>query len=245
MIKHKKIQAGLIILILFSVAVPAIAIVCGQRAGSGCGQVGLNAPGGYLGPVPSCNLCACFCGWAECCVPPGVGGRHLSYLWDGKTCGCPTGGMGKIAQSLQSMLPTTQFPNTPEGLQQFAQQWQDKVTWQWGGGYVVNADGTLNASCGGWTQFAYQQQNNGFDIGGTTAGQYAQGISMPMDQVPPGSIVTFQGPTGAGHGGMYVGDGWMMHNNSWTGGVVYDRIETFYNYYGDQTQVHVIVPRSK
>ncbi|MBI4837069.1 MAG: hypothetical protein HY813_01520 [Candidatus Portnoybacteria bacterium] len=97
MIKHRKIQVGLIILVLFLVALPAVAIVCGQPAGSGCGGYGLNVPG-YQGGAPSCNQCACFCGWFECCTPPGAGGPHLAFLWDGVRCGCPTiGGSSDVS----------------------------------------------------------------------------------------------------------------------------------------------------
>ena len=122
----KKLQVGFIIFILFLVVSPAAAVFCGQHAGPGCGSGGSQKPGAYMGPAPSCNMCACFCGWFECCVPPGTGGPHLAFLWDGVNCGCP-----KSADWLSTLqnLSGKQFPSTPEGIKEFAQMWQDKVTW--------------------------------------------------------------------------------------------------------------------
>jgi cell wall-associated NlpC family hydrolase len=94
---------------------------------------------------------------------------------------------------------------------------------QLGKPYVYGATGSANFDCSGFTQYVYENAA-GVDISRTTYSQINEGQSVSQDQLKPGDLVF----THAGHVGIYVGGGQMIHAPQ-TGDVV--KVSPVYNFY--------------
>ncbi len=94
---------------------------------------------------------------------------------------------------------------------------------QLGKPYVWGATGTGSFDCSGFTQFVYENAA-GIDITRTTYSQIGEGQPVNQDQLQPGDLVFPH----AGHVGIYVGNGQMIHAPQ-TGDVV--KVSPVYNFY--------------
>jgi len=94
---------------------------------------------------------------------------------------------------------------------------------QLGKPYVYGATGSANFDCSGFTQYVYENAA-GVDISRTTYSQINEGQSVSQDQLKPGDLVF----THAGHVGIYVGGGQMIHAPQ-TGDVV--KVSPVYSFY--------------
>jgi len=94
---------------------------------------------------------------------------------------------------------------------------------QLGKPYVYGATGSANFDCSGFTQYVYENAA-GVDISRTTYSQINEGQSISQDQLKPGDLVF----THAGHVGIYVGGGQMIHAPQ-TGDVV--KVSPVYSFY--------------
>ncbi|WP_252238025.1 C40 family peptidase [Clostridium sp. VAP51] len=92
-----------------------------------------------------------------------------------------------------------------------------------GKAYVYGATGPSNFDCSGFTQYVYRKAA-GVDISRTTYSQIGVGVSVSRDQLQPGDLVFPH----AGHVGIYVGGGNMIHAPQ-TGDVV--KVSPVYNFY--------------
>lgn len=94
---------------------------------------------------------------------------------------------------------------------------------QLGKPYVYGATGSANFDCSGFTQYVYENAA-GVDISRTTYSQINEGQAVSQDQLQPGDLVF----THAGHVGIYVGGGQMIHAPQ-TGDVV--KVGPVYSFY--------------
>jgi cell wall-associated NlpC family hydrolase len=94
---------------------------------------------------------------------------------------------------------------------------------QLGKPYVYGATGSANFDCSGFTQYVYENAA-GLDISRTTYSQINEGQSVSESQLKPGDLIF----THAGHVGIYVGNGQMIHAPQ-TGDVV--KVAPVYNFY--------------
>lgn len=94
---------------------------------------------------------------------------------------------------------------------------------QLGKPYVYGATGTKSFDCSGFTQYVYANAA-GVDISRTTYSQINVGQSVGRDELQPGDLVF----THAGHVGIYVGGGQMIHAPQ-TGDVV--KVGPVYSFY--------------
>jgi len=94
---------------------------------------------------------------------------------------------------------------------------------QLGKPYVYGATGSANFDCSGFTQFVYENAA-GLDISRTTYSQINEGQSVSESDLKPGDLIF----THAGHVGIYVGNGQMIHAPQ-TGDVV--KVAPVYNFY--------------
>ena len=94
---------------------------------------------------------------------------------------------------------------------------------QLGKPYVWGATGTANFDCSGFTQYVYEHAA-GIDITRTTYSQIDVGQAVTQDQLKPGDLVFPH----AGHVGIYVGNGQMIHAPQ-TGDVV--KVGPVYSFY--------------
>lgn len=92
-----------------------------------------------------------------------------------------------------------------------------------GKAYVYGATGPSNFDCSGFTQYVYRKAA-GVDITRTTYSQIGVGVPVSQDQLQPGDLVF----THAGHVGIYVGGGSMIHAPQ-TGDVV--KVSSVYKFY--------------
>ena len=100
---------------------------------------------------------------------------------------------------------------------------------QLGKPYVYGATGSANFDCSGFTQYVYENAA-GVDISRTTYSQVNEGQAISQDQLQPGDLVF----THAGHVGIYVGDGQMIHAPQ-TGDVV--KVGPVYSFYAGRRVV--------
>ena len=89
--------------------------------------------------------------------------------------------------------------------------------------YVWGATGAANFDCSGFTQYVYEHAA-GRDISRTTYSQINEGQAVSQDQLQPGDLVFPH----AGHVGIYVGNGQMIHAPQ-TGDVV--KVSPVYSFY--------------
>ena len=94
---------------------------------------------------------------------------------------------------------------------------------QLGKPYVYGATGSANFDCSGFTQYVYENAA-GVDISRTTYSQVNEGQAVSQDELRPGDLVF----THAGHVGIYVGGGQMIHAPQ-TGDVV--KVGPVYSFY--------------
>ena len=94
---------------------------------------------------------------------------------------------------------------------------------QLGKPYVYGATGSANFDCSGFTQYVYENAA-GVDISRTTYSQINEGQAVSEDQLQPGDLVFPH----AGHVGIYVGGGQMIHAPQ-TGDVV--KVSPVYGFY--------------
>ena len=94
---------------------------------------------------------------------------------------------------------------------------------QLGKPYQWGATGASTFDCSGFTQFVYENAA-GIDISRTTYSQIGEGQPVSQDQLQPGDLVFPH----AGHVGIYVGNGQMIHAPQ-TGDVV--KVSPVYNFY--------------
>ena len=92
-----------------------------------------------------------------------------------------------------------------------------------GKAYVYGATGPNNFDCSGFTQYVYNHAV-GIDISRTTYSQINVGVPVSRDQLQPGDLVFPH----AGHVGIYVGNGQMIHAPQ-TGDVV--KVSSVYKFY--------------
>ncbi len=92
-----------------------------------------------------------------------------------------------------------------------------------GKAYVYGATGPSNFDCSGFTQYVYRKAA-GVDITRTTYSQIGVGVPVSQSQLQPGDLVF----THAGHVGIYVGGGSMIHAPQ-TGDVV--KVSSVYKFY--------------
>ncbi len=92
-----------------------------------------------------------------------------------------------------------------------------------GKAYVYGATGPSNFDCSGFTQYVYSHAA-GIDISRTTYSQINVGVPVSQDQLQPGDLVFPH----AGHVGIYVGNGQMIHAPQ-TGDVV--KVSSVYKFY--------------
>lgn len=100
---------------------------------------------------------------------------------------------------------------------------------QLGKPYVYGATGSANFDCSGFTQYVYENAA-GKDISRTTYSQINEGQAVSQDQLQPGDLVF----THAGHVGIYVGGGQMIHAPQ-TGDVV--KVAPVYSFYAGRRVV--------
>ena len=100
---------------------------------------------------------------------------------------------------------------------------------QLGKPYVYGATGSSNFDCSGFTQYVYENAS-GVDISRTTYSQINEGQAVSRDQLQPGDLVF----THAGHVGIYVGGGQMIHAPQ-TGDVV--KVGPVYSFYAGRRVV--------
>ena len=100
---------------------------------------------------------------------------------------------------------------------------------QLGKPYVYGATGSANFDCSGFTQYVYENAA-GVDISRTTYSQVNEGQAVSQDELRPGDLVF----THAGHVGIYVGDGQMIHAPQ-TGDVV--KVGPVYSFYAGRRVV--------
>jgi peptidoglycan DL-endopeptidase CwlO len=100
---------------------------------------------------------------------------------------------------------------------------------QLGKPYVYGATGSSNFDCSGFTQYVYENAA-GVDISRTTYSQINEGQAVSQDQLQPGDLVF----THAGHVGIYVGGGQMIHAPQ-TGDVV--KVGPVYSFYAGRRVV--------
>ena len=100
---------------------------------------------------------------------------------------------------------------------------------QLGKPYVYGATGSQNFDCSGFTQYVYENAA-GVDISRTTYSQINEGQAVSQDQLQPGDLVF----THAGHVGIYVGNGQMIHAPQ-TGDVV--KVGPVYSFYAGRRVV--------
>ena len=110
-----------------------------------------------------------------------------------------------------------------------AQAILNKAYAQLGKPYVYGATGSANFDCSGFTQYVYENAA-GVDISRTTYSQVNEGQAISQDQLQPGDLVF----THAGHVGIYVGDGQMIHAPQ-TGDVV--KVGPVYSFYAGRRVV--------
>ena len=89
--------------------------------------------------------------------------------------------------------------------------------------YVWGATGSATFDCSGFTQYVYEHAA-GRDISRTTYSQINEGQAVSQDQLQPGDLVFPH----AGHVGIYVGNGQMIHAPQ-TGDVV--KVSPVYSFY--------------
>ncbi|AWK50133.1 glycoside hydrolase [Clostridium beijerinckii] len=94
---------------------------------------------------------------------------------------------------------------------------------QLGKPYVYGATGSANFDCSGFTQYVYENAA-GVDISRTTYSQINTGQAVNQGDLQPGDLVF----THAGHVGIYVGNGQMIHAPQ-TGDVV--KVGPVYSFY--------------
>jgi cell wall-associated NlpC family hydrolase len=94
---------------------------------------------------------------------------------------------------------------------------------QLGKPYVYGATGSANFDCSGFTQYVYENAA-GVDISRTTYSQINEGQAVSEGELKPGDLIF----THAGHVGIYVGNGQMIHAPQ-TGDVV--KVAPVYNFY--------------
>lgn len=94
---------------------------------------------------------------------------------------------------------------------------------QMGKPYVWGATGSGSFDCSGFTQYVYENAV-GIDISRTTYSQIGEGQPVSEDQLQPGDLVFPH----AGHVGIYVGNGQMIHAPQ-TGDVV--KVSPVYKFY--------------
>ena len=92
-----------------------------------------------------------------------------------------------------------------------------------GKAYVYGATGPNNFDCSGFTQYVFNKAA-GIDISRTTYSQINVGVPVSRDQLQPGDLVFPH----AGHGGIYVGNGQMIHAPQ-TGDVI--KVSSVYKFY--------------
>ncbi|AOR24689.1 NlpC/P60 family protein [Clostridium taeniosporum] len=92
-----------------------------------------------------------------------------------------------------------------------------------GKAYVYGATGPSHFDCSGFTQYVYRKAA-GVDITRTTYSQIGVGVPVSRSQLQPGDLVF----THAGHVGIYVGGGNMIHAPQ-TGDVV--KVSSVYKFY--------------
>lgn len=92
-----------------------------------------------------------------------------------------------------------------------------------GKAYVYGATGPNNFDCSGFTQYVYNHAV-GIDISRTTYSQINVGVPVSQSQLQPGDLVFPH----AGHVGIYVGNGQMIHSPQ-TGDVV--KVSPVYKFY--------------
>lgn len=92
-----------------------------------------------------------------------------------------------------------------------------------GKAYVYGATGPSNFDCSGFTQYVFKKAA-GIDISRTTYSQINVGVPVSQDQLQPGDLVFPH----AGHVGIYIGNGQMIHAPQ-TGDVV--KISSVYKFY--------------
>ena len=175
--KYFLISPFILLLIVCPLVIQACVYI---PAGTGCGGYGANTPGGTFF-ASSCRQCACWCGWVECCIPlvehPKVAGR-LSWLWDGRTCGCPT---------LFGQVPSGATQLTKEQMAQKIRDdlmaMKDKVIYK-AGEYYLSPDGTLVTDCKGLVKYEWGKwslntgtPNNSFSFSDIVSSPYYGGIA--------------------------------------------------------------------
>jgi peptidoglycan DL-endopeptidase CwlO len=101
---------------------------------------------------------------------------------------------------------------------------------QLGKPYVYGATGSANFDCSGFTQYVFENAA-GKDISRTTYSQINEGQAVSQDQLQPGDLVF----THAGHVGIYVGGGQMIHAPQ-TGDVV--KVGPVYSFYAGRRIVN-------
>lgn len=101
---------------------------------------------------------------------------------------------------------------------------------QLGKPYVYGATGSANFDCSGFTQYVYENAA-GVDISRTTYSQINEGQAVSQDQLQPGDLVF----THAGHVGIYVGGGQMIHAPQ-TGDVV--KVGPVYSFYAGRRVIN-------
>ena len=92
-----------------------------------------------------------------------------------------------------------------------------------GKAYVYGATGPSNFDCSGFTQYVFSHAA-GIDISRTTYSQINVGVPVSQSQLQPGDLVFPH----AGHVGIYVGNGQMIHAPQ-TGDVV--KVSPVYKFY--------------
>lgn len=92
-----------------------------------------------------------------------------------------------------------------------------------GKAYVYGATGPNNFDCSGFTQYVFNKAA-GIDISRTTYSQINVGVPVSRDQLQPGDLVFPH----AGHVGIYVGNGQMIHAPQ-TGDVI--KVSSVYKFY--------------
>lgn len=125
------------------------------------------------------------------------------------------------AAELRASTPSRGKTSVPSGGN--AQAILNEAYAQLGKPYVYGATGDTSFDCSGFTQFVYENAA-GVDISRTTYSQINEGQSVGQGELQPGDLVF----THAGHVGIYVGNGQMIHAPQ-TGDVV--KVAPVYNFY--------------
>jgi hypothetical protein len=125
------------------------------------------------------------------------------------------------------------IPDLPEVTDSRISAFLDNAFMQRGKPYFWGAEGPDNFDCSGFVYYCLRK--SGYGVGRTTARGYSRRKSwryVAKDSLKPGDLMFFKdddNPRRIGHIGIYLGNGYMIHESSQYGGVVICAVRGWYS----------------